>query len=301
MRLKGKFVVTGLALAMLLGAQEGSYDTVAMAAPASAAVTESSTQFAQDIQSIQQQERHDYMYVMKFENPMMKMTSEGTLSFKSTPSFQLMGNMKTQTIGIDKKEKVALAPFYMKETDKGLVFYARQEDGTWTKQTSDKSADLAMLHGNFEQKLGTELIRSEKAATLLQSNENSNVYKLTVNGTSLLKNLPMFKSVRNNVGMNSKMVNDVLENIGDVDVFLGIDRKKHNISVLKADLSQPIQNGFRAAAAQNGTTGIQPAALNALTNNMTVVLELTSADSSVLGNIAIPAEVEKNAVEAAKK
>ena len=80
-------------------------------------------------------------------------------------------------------------------------------------------------------------------------------------------------------------------------MFLGIDSKHHNISVFKTDLSKPVQNAFRTAAAKNGLAGMQAAALNALTSNMNVVVELTAVSPKVIGDIAIPAEVEAKAAE----
>ena len=93
--------------------------TFAETAPAVNAVA----QLTEDIQSIRQQQRQDYLYVFQMKNAMMQMTGEGTLSWKADPEFLLMGNMKTKFVGNDKKDKVTMSPFYLKETNKGLMLY----------------------------------------------------------------------------------------------------------------------------------------------------------------------------------
>lgn len=295
MDFKKKIAAAGIALTMIMGVQSYVHSSITFAA-AAPAVREFAT-FTEDIRSIRQQKRHDYLYVFQVKNAMMQMTGEGTVSCKADPDFLLMGNMKTRTVGIDKKEKVAMAPFYLKETPEGLVFYTREADGQWTKETSKNPTDISLLKGNFEQNLCNALLESQKEVTLLKKEKDSRVYKVTVDGSRLLKNMPMFQAGQKLAGADNSMANAVLDNIGDVDVFLGIDSKHHNISVFKTDLSKPVQNAFRTAAAKNGLAGMQAAALNAMTSHMNVVVELTVVSPKVIGDIAIPAEVEAKAAE----
>lgn len=295
MNFKRKLAVVGMALTMMMSVQSCLANSVTFAETVPA--VNAAAQLTEDIQSIRQQQRQDYLYVFQMKNAMMQMTGEGTLSWKADPEFLLMGNMKTKFVGNDKKEKVTMSPFYLKETNKGLMLYTRQEDGRWTKQTSTKSTDISPLKGDFAQKLCNELLQSQKSVTLLNDENGNHVYKVTVDGARLLKNMPMFHIDQNIPGADSSMVNAVVDNIGDVDVFLGIDSKHHNISVFKTDLSKPLQNAFRAAAAQNGLAGMQAVALNALASNMNAVVELSAVNPDVIGDIAIPADVEKKAVE----
>ena len=75
MNLKRKFTAAGIALTLLMGVQNYADSSITFAAAAPA--VNASAQLTQDIQSIQQQQRHDYMYVFQMKNAMMQMTKYG--------------------------------------------------------------------------------------------------------------------------------------------------------------------------------------------------------------------------------
>ena len=88
---------------------------------------------------------------------------------------------------------------------------------------------------------------------------------------------------------------DILQQIGDVTFIVIVDPVHHEISALKSDLSQPIQHGVDAALNSGRITGLQAAAMKAMTANLTVQFEATTVKPEVTGSLAVPSDVQKTA------
>lgn len=283
---KRKIAVAGLTLALLVGGQASIF-TMPVQAASYASVSDQQ-QFQKDMQSLTKQNRHDYLYVLRAQGPMGESLSEGIVSYKLSPNLTVKDNMKTRTNG-----NTSHMQFYTQETKKGLVNYVQSNESGWTRNETNAPVDLSLLKNNLPKTLGGQILSSAKNVQLLSSQNNQNSYKVVVDGGRFLKAVPQFKEQA--FGAKTDEMMKILDRLGDVTLFVVVDTDSHQLTALKADLSQPIQNAVAAAADSGDINAVQAAAMKAMAGSLQVQLEVSSIDANTIGSIDVPDRVVKNA------
>lgn len=286
---KKKFAAAGLTLALLMS---GQGDFVVSPVQAAEASISAAQQFQTDMKMLAKQNRRDYLYVMNIDSPIGKSVLEGLFAYQVSPKLNVMGNMKNSVNG-----HVTSSPFYMEETDMGLISYVKDADGKWMKSKADGNADFSFLKNDLQQTIAMQMLQSQKKVELLSKSSNKNAYKVVVNGGEFLSALPQpgKLSPLAAAGDDVEFGKDILQQIGDVTFIVIVDPVHHEISALKSDLSQPIQHGVDAALNSGRITGLQAAAMKAMTANLTVQFEATTVKPEVTGSLAVPSDVQKTA------
>lgn len=283
---KKKMAVAGLTLAILLGGQASLFTMPVQAA--SYVTSSASQQFQNDLESLTKQNRHDYLYVLRVQGPMGENMSEGIVSYKLSPNVIVKGNMKTSAQGV-----VSQTQFYVQETQKGLVSYFQGQDGKWVRSQSEAPVDFSILKNDLPKTLATQMQASAKDVQLLSTANHQNSYKVVVDGGRFLQAFLQFSEQA--FGDRAADMMKMLNRLGDVTLFVTVDTQSHQLTGLKADLSQPIKNGVAAAAEMGDINAVQAAAMKAMASNLQVQLEVASIDAKSVGDIQVPASVVKSA------
>lgn len=285
---KGKKILmaVGMAMAVLLGG------SAVQAAPTDAA----KEQFCKEALALVDYDKGQ----LSMEADLKSVVSchyESTLYFSAKPNLAAKGTAKMTFTGPDQPAVVA-SEYYLQETGEELVVYFRNNDSSWVKSATEMPAEQKKLYMEGNKELIQASLDTVKAVELGAAKGDRQNYIVTVDGDKIM---PYFAKAMNMAGQKQDevlaMIKPVLENIGDFTYTIEIDRAKHIVTGMQADLTNPMRKAVMATIDTAKCTPDQVKQAQDIVNSSTLNIILKAVPLDKVPNLEVPNKVAREAKE----
>lgn len=286
---KGKKILmaAGMAMAFFLGS------AAVQAAPTDAA----KEQFRQETLALVDCDKGKLVMEADLKS-MVNCHYESELYFSAKPDIAGKGKVKMTIAVPDQPVSTIASEYYLQENDEQLVVYFQKPDNGWVKSTMAMPAEQKNLYMESNKELVQASLETVKAVELGQANGDRQSYIVTVDGDKIM---PYFAKAMNMTGQKQDemlaMIKPVLENMGDFTYTVEIDRAKHMVTGMQADLTQPMRKAVLSAIDPSKCTPEQVQQAKDIVNASTLTISLKTVALDKLPNLKVPKKVACEAKE----
>ena len=286
--LKGKKILlaVGMAMAALLGG------SAVQAAP----TDEAKDQFCKETLALVDYDEGQ----LAMEADLKSMVSchyESNLYFSMKPHMKGKGTVKMM-FAVPNQPAAVESEYYLQENDKEMVVYFRNPDNSWSKSTVEVPAGQKNLYkeGNREMLLAS--LDTVKAVELGAAEGDRQRYVVTVDGKKIL---PYFTKMMNMAGEPQTdvvpMLKPVFDNMGDFTYTVEIDRARHMVTGMQADLTEPMRRAAMAACDTEKCTPEQVQQVKDIVNASTLTITIKAMPFAKVPDLSVPQKVVREAKE----
>ncbi|WP_027406499.1 hypothetical protein [Anaerovibrio sp. RM50] len=297
MKFKKKLLAAGLACALALGTP-GIMDSQAFAEevqPAIVQMTDARTQLTNSMASLTDMDNGTLAFKVDLSSPFLGGNVNGTFDFVSKPAVICQGASEIiMTMGGMPSGNTRYN-FYCRENGENMEFYSQNKDGSWDKYLYRTATDKAMEEA-IAKSLAEDFPDVIKNVTLGQRQGAEQDYVVVMDGQKVkdyfwkLANLGNVKKGSTEEG--NKLLEDVLNNMGDLECTITIDEVQHQFRNLYADLTPQIRAAARTVLGNSKEdSGMLP-----IIDASTVEFNVSATNYGAIDNVVIPEVVLNNAV-----
>ncbi|MDD6133478.1 MAG: hypothetical protein PUB49_02030 [Selenomonadaceae bacterium] len=284
---KKLLMAVGMAMAVVLGG------SAVQAAPTDAA----KEQFRQETLSLVDCDQGQLLMSMDADvKSMIHCHYESKLYFAAKPQLAGKGTVKVTMAVPNQPVSSIERDYYLQEKDEQLVAYFQTPDSSWVKSAVAMPAAQKKLYMESNKELVQASLETVKAVELGQANGDKQSYMVTVDGEKIL---PYFAKVMSMAGEDGNnmlpLLKPVLENIGDFTYTIEIDRAKHMVTGMQANLTEPLRRMALASMEQAKSTPEQVAKAKELISTSTMNLAIKAVPMDKVPDLKVPKKVEREA------